>query len=426
MSPSPTSTTAPGAPSATELSQKADEGQKAEVEIQPLSILDLLVVVSNHKTILIRIVAAFFALGVTYALVAPNEYTATARVVEKSAGGMPNLGGLASLGSSFGVELGSAVSGDGFGADTYAEILRSREVRLTVVRDTFQYVDAEPMSYVDYLNRSGGSIDKVLEYTLFLPWTIRRMLSGSDGGTRFPDENASGMRPPNDAEHEAMRTLYGKMSVSIDQKTRILTLTVRADEPLLSKQLNETLLAELEERVRSLRTEKVRQDLEFVAERFEEAEGELVQAEEQLAQFLERNQNPTAASLRFQEDRLRRQVRFKEQLYSNMQSQLVKAQLELQRNQPVLTTLESPIPPNERSAPMRRLIVAIFLILGTVTALLTVFIVDYFSGPNQSSEREEKLAAIRDNVVPHWLYEWYRARYGSSADSASNGGNASE
>lgn len=400
--------------------KKANGAQKAEAEIQPLSILNLLVVVSNHKTILIRIVAVFVALGVTYALIAPNEYTSTARVIEESTGAMPDLGGLASLGSSFGVDFGSAVSGEGFGADTYAEILRSREIRLAVVRDTFRYTDADPMPYVDYLNQSGGSIDKVLDYTLFLPWTIQRMLSTSDDGPRFVDESASGMLPPNDVEHEAMQTLYGKMNVSIDQKTRILTLTVQAEEPVLSKQLNEALLAKLEDRVRNLRTQKVRQDLKFVEERFEEAEDELVQAEDQLAQFLERNQNPTTATLRFQEDRLRRQVRFKEQLYSNMQSQLVKAQLELQRNQPLLTTLESPIPPNERSAPMRRLIVAIFLILGTVTALVTVFIVEYVSGPDMPSEREEKLATIRENVVPGWLSSWYHSRHGTSTSSESN------
>jgi uncharacterized protein involved in exopolysaccharide biosynthesis len=154
--------------------------------------------------------------------------------------------------------------------------------------------------------------------------------------------------------------------------------------------------------VREIRTEKVRERLEFVKGRFQEAEQELEAAEDRLAQFLERNQNPTTATLRFQQDRLERQVTFKEQLYSELQSQLTKTRLDLQRRQPVVTVVEEPVPPVDRSAPRRTFIVLVMVLVGILFGIIGAFLKSYFQSVDESSGERKKLQEIKESLRSTW------------------------
>jgi uncharacterized protein involved in exopolysaccharide biosynthesis len=143
-----------------------------------------------------------------------------------------------------------------------------------------------------------------------------------------------------------------------------------------------------------------------VEKRFEAAEQELETAEDRLAQFLEQNQNPTTATLQFRRDRLRRQVSFKEQLYSELQSQLTQTRLDLQRRQPVVTVVEKPVPPMNRSAPKRTLIVVLSFMLGGFLGMGGAFVKAFFDNVEEDAKGQEKLDEICDRIIPlHWREE---------------------
>ena len=179
-----------------------------------------------------------------------------------------------------------------------------------------------------------------------------------------------------------------------------MTISVTAGGPQLASSLAESFLDHFTTRVRTIRTEKVRERLQFVERRFEEAEKELEAAEDRLAQFLERNQNPTTASLQFRRDRLQRQVSFKEQLYSELQSQLTQTRLDLQRRQPVATVVEEPVPPIERSAPNRTLIVLLALMFGGLLGVGGAFVRTAFERVEEDHDEKEKLAEVRERLIP--------------------------
>jgi uncharacterized protein involved in exopolysaccharide biosynthesis len=176
-----------------------------------------------------------------------------------------------------------------------------------------------------------------------------------------------------------------------------MTISVTAGGPQVASSLAESFLDHFTIRVREIRTEKVRERLEFVEGRFQEAGQELEMAEEQLAQFLERNQNPTTASLQFRRDRLQRQVSFKEQLYSELQSQLTQTRLDLQRRQPVVTVVEQPVPPMQKSAPSRGLIVVLHVVLGGFLGIGIAFGKGFFQTHKARGE-EEKMKEIREKT----------------------------
>ncbi len=369
-----------------------------------VSLLDILLVLARHKTLIVRTVLVFTLIGVTYALLASEEFTSETRVVREAqseAGG--SLPGGISPGalSGLGINLGGAASG--LTPAAFPEVLQSREVRLAVVRDTFRFPDAErPMTYVDYVNRPAGPLSTVLDYTLFLPWTLKGMLGQAISGSPTPAGTTDTGEPliPSEEEDKALKSISGKISASVDEETGLMTISVTAGEPQLASDLTESFLGHFTTRVRTIRTEKVRERLEFVKQRFGEAEKELETAEEQLAQFLERNQNPTTATLQFRRDRLQRQVSFEEQLYSELQSQLTQTRLDLQRRQPVVTVVEQPVPPMTRSAPQRTLIVLLCIFLGGFFGLTGAFVKAFFDNTEENGEEQEKLREIRERLIP--------------------------
>ncbi|WP_103029446.1 Wzz/FepE/Etk N-terminal domain-containing protein [Salinibacter altiplanensis] len=381
-------------------SQNHSDGPADPLREDEVSLLDILLVLARHKTLIVRTVLVFTLLGVTYALTASEEFTSEARVVrEAQSEGADLPGGISSRAlSGFGINLGESASG--LTPAAFPDVLQSREVRLAVVRDTFRFPDAQrPMTYVDYANQPPGVLSRVLKYTLWLPWTLKGMLGqaiSEDIPAPVGTTEAGEPVIPSEEENAALKSIAGTVSAPVDEETGIMTISATAGGSQLASELAKSFLDHFITRVREIRTEKVRERLQFVKGRFEEAEQELEAAEDRLAQFLGRNQNPTTATLQFRRDRLQRQVSFKEQLYSELQSQLTKMRLDLQRRQPVVTVVEQPVPPMSRSAPQRTLIVLLSLILGGFLGIGVAFVATFLQNVGEETEEQENIAEIQE------------------------------
>ena len=372
--------------------------QSRDSESTSVSFLDITLILLRNKKIIIRSVLTFIVLGTSYALLAHEEYTSQARVVREAQQDTDLPGGIsAGALSGFGISLGGASSG--LTPQAFPDVLQSREVKITVVRDTFYFPDVgERTTFVEYVNRPPGLWEVVLNYTVKLPLMLKDHLSrlasqSPDHAPTSPNEGEEAML--SEEENEALKAISEMVYTTLNEETGLMTITVTAEYPRLASDLTQSFVECLTQRVRELRTKKIRERLNFVNERFQAAENDLESAEERLARFLERNQNPTTATLQFQRDRLQRQVRFKEQLYSELQSQLTQTRLDLQRQKPVVTVVEEPVPPRERSAPKRTLIVILSLILGGMFGIGGAFLQSYIKASQEDTDERRKLEEVR-------------------------------
>ena len=378
-----------------------------------LSVLDTLLVLARNKPLILRTAAVVLLLGLSYAILKSPEFTSTAEVVRETETEAPNLGGGLSALQGLGVSLGS-LTGSGLSPDAYPSILESREVRLGVVRDTFSFPDAERrMTYVDYVNRDPGLFGLLLDYTIRLPRTISEATSSESPRPAGTDSTGAPLYPTED-EDKALKMIADQVAASVDQESGLMRIAVTAEESVLAADIAESFIRHLRQRVREIRTQKVKENLSFVEQRFAEVQQELETAEERLAQFLERNQSITSAQLQFQQDRLQRQVRFKEELYSELQTQLTQTRLDLQRQQPVVTVVERPVPPMERSAPRRTLVVLFSLVFGIFLGVGLAFARSFFTNQQDDAEEREKIEEIRDAFVPQNLLRRIRERMGAT------------
>jgi uncharacterized protein involved in exopolysaccharide biosynthesis len=382
-------------------------GDGAAPREDEVSLLDILLVLARNKALIIQTVLVFALIGLTYAVLAPEEYTSSAKVVREAqdeGSGLP--GGISSGAlSRLGVSLGG--TSGGLTPTAFPSVLQSRPVRLAVARDTFRFPDAKrPMTFVEYANRPPGVFSRILKYTIWLPWTAAeaavRTSSGGSASTGSTDTAESDSLSRK--EKRAAKAVRDFVTSTIAQETGLMTVSVTAEEPRLAANLADSFVEHLTTRVREIRTAKMRERLQFIQERFREAEEELETAESRLAQFLERNQNPTTATLQFQRGRLQRQVGFKEQLYSDLQSQLTQARLDLQRRQPVVTVVEKPVAPTSPSGPNRLLYFLVAVVLGGGLAVGFVLARTFLTNwAERTEEGRDKMQELRDSLVPDFL-----------------------
>jgi len=388
-------------------------------------LIDLLLTLSRGRGLIVLAVLGFGLLGVLYAALTPSEYTATAKVVREvgdESGGLP--GGLSSV-QGLGLNLeGSGAAG--LTPASYPEIATSREVRLAVARDTFYFPSTgRRTTFVEHVNRPAGPLELVLRYTLWLPWTLKSVLGDLGGGaTPAPVEAGSTevVIYPTDAEERAIAALKEKISASVAEsgalegRSGLMTIATTASDPILSARLNERVIDHLRTRVREIRTETTRENLTFIEERFEEAQQELDAAEDRLARFLEQNRSVLTGGnepqLEFRRERLRREVRFKEQLYSQLQEQVTQTRLQLQRERPVVTIAEQPTPPTRPSAPNWTFTLVLFLSLGGLFGILGAFIRSALRNQQDVDENREKIEEVRAALRPAGLLQGVRDELG--------------
>jgi hypothetical protein len=359
---------------------------------EEISFLDVLLVLVQGRWLIVGFVIAFTVAGLAFALLTPERYTAGAKVVRETNEETPQFsgGGLSAL-QGLGISLGG--TSGGLGRAAYPEVLKGHNVRIAVIRDTFSFPDSDrPMTLIEHTNQPGGIFSTVWKYTLGLPWTVKGMLYPESPSTATGDGEMPALT---EDEYRALRRVSGMVSTRVNDDTGLMTISVTASGPRLAAQVTESFLEHLTERVREIRTEKVRNQLDFVETRFQQAGEELEETEKQLAQFLERNQGAGSAQLQFQRDRLQRQVRFKEQLYSNLQSQLTQTRLDLQRQQPVLTIVEEPVPPVEESWPNRTFIVILSVVVGGSLGVAASFGQAYLD----EFEENEKMKQVREELT---------------------------
>jgi uncharacterized protein involved in exopolysaccharide biosynthesis len=248
--------------------------------------------------------------------------------------------------SGLGISLGVASQG-GLSKNSYPAVLKSREVRLSVVRDTFRIPSTDTTAtLVEYFGEKEASLCHIFTPTIL-------------GGQRASGRNFKM------EEEQAIQRVQDMVMAYQNPQTGLMRISVTAGDPQLASQVANSLVEHLTARVRHIRTRKAREKSEFISQQFEKANEKLSAAEERLADFLERNKNIQSAELQTKRDRLEREVRFETSLYSELQGQLTQAELELKRREPVLTTVEEPIPPREPIAPQWPRLIVMILMTGT-------------------------------------------------------------
>ena len=166
--------------------------------------------------------------------------------------------------------------------------------------------------------------------------------------------------------------LRGRLSTNVVQKTGLVELALRTRDATVSASLLQRILGELERFNQGSRRSQASAERRFTERRFDELRGELNAAEQRQVAFLERNRDfENSPLLRFENDRLQRDVQLKQQVFQTLSQALEQARIDEVRDTPVLTIIEPPSPPpvRDRRGLLLKLAGALAFAIGTASAV---------------------------------------------------------
>ena len=362
------------------------------VEDDEVDLLGVAVVLARHRRQIAAVAAAATLLGLALALALPSTYTANATLVREASGDMGSLaGGLSAL-RSFGISLGAESSG--LSVEAFPDLLMSREVQLAVLADTvFAPQHGGRVVVRDVLLEPTWAGRAVFALTAPLRW-LRSSPPARPAGTR-----AGVPRALTEADQVGLGVLQSRLAVETDLENGLMSVAASAEDPYFAAALVDRAVFHLTERVREIQTQKADQNLTFVETRLAEADAEMRRANARLAAFEDQNRNIQTARLRVDRDRLQQDLSFTRQVYTELRTELTRAELERQRSEPVITFVDRPVVPAFPSGPRRAVLLVGFALLGLALGAAWALASAYAAGAD--AERRAKLAELRA-MWPRW------------------------
>jgi len=285
-------------------------------------------------------------IAVIYVLfIAKPVYTSEAKIL--LAGSENYKSSLMGLASQFGFSLPSS-SGEVtyLSPENLPEILMSRTLTRSILFSKFESIDYnEPRPYFDIL----------FDESIIAESDSNELI---DQGINYISDRVIGV----------------KQIVN----TNIFIILANTPEPLLSAQVANRIMLELEDLQSEFSQNELGNQKVFVNARLSEVEAELYKAESRLKLFREQNlQINLSPTLMLEQERLLRDIEIQTQLYISLKQQSEQIKIEENKNGSYLKIIDEPNIPYQRSKPKRKLIVLLAgftgIILGGMISLIKYY-----------------------------------------------------
>lgn len=352
--------------------------KKAIFKNNEIDVIALLSVVWDARKYVLKVTGIAIIVGLVIALISPKEYKTSFTIIPESSQSL-NLGGIGGLAAQFGLGGLSMQEGENLSPDLYPVVgsstyfvkhLMDKEFYIEKLDSTitlFQYFDEhEPFS-----------ISRIVrKYTIKLPYTILKIFRKKKA-LPFADEKSGEVIFLSYDEWEVYEKLNERISFNINVKLGTIDVEVKMPEPKMVADVAREVLNELTEYLIGYRIEKDLVTLEFVEKQLAEVTERFEAAQHQLAQFQDQSHGVITKTAQVQEQRLRNEYDLIYNIYSAMAQKHEEVKLKLQENTPVIKIIKPIYYPKEKSSPRRGMIVILCMILGAIVGVGIVLTKDF-------------------------------------------------
>lgn len=310
--------------------------------------------------------------GLIVAFSIPKEYTTTVKLMPETnniSNKMGNLGGLAAMA---GIDLNSGNSQDAISPDLYPDVVHSTPFLLELfpeeVINKKKTLSTTLFDYMDEHQREAW-----WSYLLKAPLAGVSYLAELFNGQ---EENQGNIDPffLTKQQKAIIKELQNRISVYIDKKTQVVTVSVEMQDPVISASVTRKVIEMLQSYITNYRTQKAKQDLEFTNKVLKEAQEAYYKAQQAYAAFEDGNKQIISASSRTEQERLKNEMTLTFNVYNTLAQKLEQDKLRVQEQTPVYTIIEPATVPLKASAPKKVLILIgfVFMTIAGLTGYLLV------------------------------------------------------
>ena len=318
---------------------------------------------SKRKTFY-KVWVCTFVLSCIWILPKPRYYSCEVKLAPEMNG--DDLGGgLSSIASSFGFNLGGAGGTDAIYPELYPELFESPEfiVGLYSIQITTQ--DGElSTDYFTYM--------KEHQQQNPLDWPMRKVRGWIAKLTEPVDktpaaEGATGVNyfRMSRKDYTLMLQVMDNIKCSVDKKNSVVTINVQDQDPLVCATMADSVMLHLQNFIIRYRTSKASQDVVHYQVMRDSAEQEYDVAMQRYAKYCDTHKDVVLQSYQSERDKLENDLALKQNSLGALETQLQSTKVKLQEKTPAFTTLKSATVPVRPAGPKRMLFVIGMLMLAT-------------------------------------------------------------
>lgn len=326
----------------------------------------------KHKKLFFKVLAMTFIVACVYTLSLPNYYQCTVTLSPEMSGSK-STSGLASIASSFGVNLSGAMgnSTEALFPTLYPDLMNSTvfktglfAIPVTIEGDKDAGEKDRTMSYYEYLAKE--------QKTTWWGAAIKGLFSLFKEEKPEETEEVDPFRLTRE-QARIVKMIDKKIICDVDKKTMVISIDVTDQDPVICATMADSVKVRLQQAITDYRTSKARVDLEYDKKMYEEAKERYDRACDAYVRFADGNQKVFLQTVRQKQSKLEDEMQLLRTICQQLGSQVQQAEMKVQEATPAFTTLKNATVPVKKAGPVRSKIVLIFLFLAFLVTTAWVF-----------------------------------------------------
>ena len=330
-----------------------EENQKTiSKPVAPIDFGAVWLAIKKYKKLYYKTIGIAFVVALIIGYSLPETYNCKILLAPETGGGSSNLGGLASLASSFGVNIGGSSQGsDAITPTIYPDLMKSVDFKTSLFPiKVKRKKDRKAMTYYDYL-----------KYEWRVPWW----------------EDWFGLTAPELKKDTLVNTfeLTGEQAriaglaikyvqCKIDKKTNLISIDVTMQDPYVAAQLADSVRNRLQDFLTEYRTKKARHDLEYALKLNKQAKKDYERARLLYSEYMDANQDMTLLTAQQKQNDLENEMQLQYNNFTATSAQVLAAKALVQKETPSFTTIQSATVPLGPSGPNTRMVMFVCLFLA--------------------------------------------------------------
>lgn len=328
---------------------------------------DLLLLVSKVLTkwkFILKVTVCFMVFGLLMAITMIKKYTAQIVVAPESSSSSMVSGGLGSLASMVGFDLGGMGGDDAIYPLLYPDIVQSLPFLSSLFEINVKSLDGEiDTTYFYYVEKLQKK-----NWVGYIKTAPKKVIKGIKQlfSSEKNEGNPAVFDPYNLSKKQMVMIddLNSAISIFVDKKTNVITLSFIDQDPLIAATMVDTIMCRLQNQITAYRTKKVVDDCAYIEKLYLKSKAEYEKAQEAYASYVDRNRNVTQERFLIEKERLEADKDLKNTLYTQWAQQLMLAQAKVQEYTPVFVTLKPAAVPALSSSMSRSMVLILCTFLG--------------------------------------------------------------
>lgn len=319
-----------------------------------------------RRMLFVKVLPVVFVLSCLYIICIPRSYTSSCRLapeINASGGG----GMIGSLASSFGIDLSQMETTDAITPMLYPDLMDDNKFVVELFPIMVKKADGSLQTdYYDYLLHH----QEFAWWTKCMAWLKKLVKSEKKDGLGQAVESSPYVLSK--ADHDLVSAIRGRISLSLDKKTGVISVTVEDQDPYICKTMADSVSVHLQQFITSYRTNKARVDEEYYRNLVEEATEDYEAACEEYAKMSDANSGLVLNRFQLKLSNLEKRMDLKYAALQTLTAQLQNASAKVQERTPVFTVLKGAEMPIRPDKPKRMIFVITMVFLAGVCVSLYI------------------------------------------------------